>query len=156
MAKKILLNTRPEPTHYTLIGISCHLKDYRLSYLLNRQLDLNLVKLDDFRDFSLYFCRDEDRMNSYFLLGNRGQETVLLPELKQTDYLLLLEGHVRKPQKEKLLEKIRSIQHVLTTFEVRFETIRNYETILNDLVIHFMNILKETKTRYAPLKKQED
>lgn len=156
MAKKIFLNTRPEPALFTLIGISCHLKDFRLSFLLNRQLELDLVKMDDFRDFSFYFCRDDDRMNSYFLLGNRGQESILMPELKQTDYFLLLEGHVRKSQKEKLLDKIRSTQNVLTAFEVRFETIRNYSTMLSDLELHFMNILKESRIKYSPLKKQEE
>jgi hypothetical protein len=151
MARKVVLETRPDPILFTLIGISCHLKDYRLSYHLNLSLDLSFVKMEDFREFSFYFCRDEDRFNAYYLLGNRGQESVLLPDLKQTDFLLLVEGPFKKPQKDFLLSKIKGIQTVLTAFEVRPETIREYTLVLNDLELHLMNIMKETKIKYSPL-----
>ncbi len=153
MAKKVLLDNRAEPGLFTLFGISCHLKDYRLSYHLNLGLELGFVKLDDFRGFSFYFFRDEDSFISYYLLGNRGQEAILLPDLKQTDFLLLLEGPVKKLQKDYLLAGIKEIPNVLTAFEVRFETIRNYASMLNDLELHFMNIMKETKPKYSPIKK---
>jgi hypothetical protein len=163
MAKKILLDTRSEPARYSLFGISCHLKDYRLSFLLNQKLELALIKMDDFTMiagqgkvpdiFSFYFCRDEDHYNAYYLVSNRGQEGVLLPDLKQTDYLLLVEGPFKKNQSDKLLDVIRSIPNVLTAFGIRFETIRNYESFLTDLELHFMNIVKESKVKYSPSKK---
>lgn len=153
MAKKILLETRSEPALYTLFGISCHLRDYHLIFLLNEALNLAFVKMDDFLGYSFYYCRDEDCFNAYHLLGNRGDESFLIPELKQTDFLLLAEGPFKKTQKERLLEKIRNIQSVLTSFEIRFETIKNYETILNELEIHFMKINKESKITYSPVKK---
>ena len=153
MAKKILLETRSEPVLYTLFGISCHLRDYHLIFLLNEKLNLEFVKMDDFLGYSFYFCRDEDCLNAYYLLGNRGEESIMLPELKQTDFLLLVEGPYKKNQKDRLLEHIRSTQSVLTSFEIRFETIKNYETILNDLEIHIMEINKELKVKYSPFKK---
>jgi hypothetical protein len=153
MAKKIFLETRTEPSLFTLFGISCHLKDYRLSYYLNNRLELSFVKMEDFLGFSFYYCRDEDSFNYYYLLGNRSQDSILLPDLKQTDFLLLVEGPCKKTQKERLLEKIRGIQNVLTAFEVRFETIKNYNVILTDLELHLMNILKDQKIKYSPLKK---
>ena len=154
MAKKILLKSRSEPALYTLFGISCHLRDYHLVFLLNEQLELAFVKKDDFLGcYSLYFYRDEDCYNAYYLLGNRGEDTTLLPELKQTDFLLLVEGPFKKNQKESLLANIKGIQSVLAVFEIRFATIRNYESILNDLEIHFMNINKELKVTYSPSKR---
>ena len=106
--------------------------------------------------YSFYFCRDEDRYNAYYLLGNRGQDAILFPGLKQTDFILLVEGPFKKTQKDKLLENIRCIQNVLTAFEIRFETIKNHETVLNDLEIHLMNICRESKVKYSPSKKQEE
>jgi hypothetical protein len=163
MARKISLETRSEPALYTLFGISCHLKDYRLSFLINKVLELDLVKVDDLRAvmdprrdpdlFPVYFCRDEDHFNSYHLVGNRGEDAILLPELKQTDFLLLVEGPFKKTQKDHLLSSVRAIQNVLTAFEIRFETIKNYETFLTDLEIHFMNINRESKSKYSPVKK---
>ncbi len=155
MAKKILLETRSEPALYTLVGISCHLRDYHLTYLLNENLDLGFVKENDFQGYPFFFCRDENCFNAYYLLGNRGQESILLPEMKQTDYLLLIEGPFKKIQKDKLLKKIRSIDNILMSFEIKIEIIKNFETILNDLEIHFMNIHKVSKTKYSSTKNQE-
>lgn len=163
MPRKINLETRSEPALYTLFGISCHLKDYRLSFLLNQVLDLGFVKMEDFRlvvppgkeagGFSFYYGSDEDHFNYYYLLANRGELSVLLPELKQTDFLLLLEGPFKKAQKDHLLATLKSIPSVLTAFEIRFETIKNPETFLTDLEIHFMNITRDSKIKYSPLKK---
>ncbi|MCX6268817.1 MAG: IPExxxVDY family protein [Bacteroidetes bacterium] len=136
-----------------LLTFDCHLKDYKLSYLLNKKLELEFVKMEDFRSSSFYFCRDDDRFNAYYLLGNRGQEAILLPDLKQTDFILLVAGPFKKIQKDRLLEKIKDIQHVLTAFEVRFETIKNFEQLLTDIEIHLMNILMEKKSKYSPSKK---
>jgi hypothetical protein len=152
MARKVMLETRAGQALYTLFGISCHLKDYRLSFHINNALDLQLVKLDDFREFSLYLSRDEDYFNIYYLIGNRAPEAILVPDLKQTDFLLLVEGPFKKAQKDKLLAGIRSIQNVLTAFEVKFETIRNYGVLLTDLELHMMEIQKESKVKYSPPK----
>jgi len=153
MAKKILLETRSESALYTLIGISCHLRDYQLTYLLNLKLDLSFTKEEDFRDYSFFFCRDENCFNAYYLLGNRGQESILLPEMKQTDYLLLIEGPFKKFQSDRLLKNIQGIDSVLTAFEVKIDVIKNFETMLNDLEIHFMNIHKELKAKFSQPKK---
>jgi hypothetical protein len=153
MAKKVFLENRSEPSRYTLFGISCHFKDYVLSYHVNIALHFELVKMDDLQGFSYYACRDEDHFNVYHLLGNRGQEAILLPDLKQTDFLLLLEGPVKKARKDKILASIKGIQSVLTAFEVRPETIKNYNQVLIDLELHQINIQKELKTKYSPVKK---
>src|SRR5512138_3363650 len=89
MAKRILLEVRSEPAWFTLTGISCHLKDYRISYLLNEQLRFCLTKLEDvpltpegFKEtafFSLYRHRDPDQCNTDYLVGNRNPEHLLLP-----------------------------------------------------------------------------
>ncbi|HNW74342.1 MAG TPA: IPExxxVDY family protein [Bacteroidales bacterium] len=153
MAKKVLQSAESGSLHYTLFGISCHLKDFRLSYLLNKQLGMDFSKKDDFREFSFYLYADEDHFNTYFLLSNRGPEKVMIPELKQTDYLMLVEGPCKKKQKEWLLENIRAIPNVLTAFEIRFETIKNHPSLLDDLELHFIEINKELKIKYSPVKK---
>lgn len=153
MAKKLLKAAEPDLTHFTLFGISCHLKDYRLSFLLNKHLHLEFSKLDDFRDFSFYSADDEDNFNRYFLLSNRNTETVLIPELKQTDFVMLVEGPYKKKQKDWLLENIKTIPNVLTSFEIRFETIKDHSNLLHDIELHFINITKNLKVKFSPSKK---
>jgi len=159
MAKKFNIETRSEPALFTLIGISCHIKDYRLSFLLNQALELGFGKMEDLvvtpapakdpDSFSFYFCRDEDRFNTYYLLSNRGQESLLVGELKQADFLLLVEGPFKKGQLDALVASVRKIPQVLTCFEIRFSTIRNFENLLTDLELHLMNINRESRIRYS-------
>ena len=158
MSKKIFLEIRSEPAIFTLIGISCHLKDYRISFLLNKHLGLDFLKMEDLKitltdkkdpaEFSLYNYYDEDYFNRYYLICNRSQEYVLAPEIKQVDFLLIVEGEFKKAQKDRLIKSIRSIPNVLTAYEIKFAEIKNYETLLNDMEMHLMNIIKEKKIKH--------
>lgn len=158
MAKKLMLETRSEPAFYTLIGISGPLRDYRLSYLLNHSLEFNLKKLDDFsyvlpgkkepEVFSLFYYRDEDQPNSYYLVSNKNDENYLLPEMRQMDFLLIIEGAFKKSRKDILLKNIRDTKNVLAAYEIRFNELKNFENILIDLELHMTNILKPSKTKF--------
>lgn len=158
MSKKIYLNVRSEPAVFTLLGISCHVKDYRISFLLNKHLGYDFQKMEDLKitlaskkdpaEFSLYYYHDEDYFNKYYLLANRSQDLVMAPEIKQVDFLLLIEGEFRKAQKDLLIKSIREIPNVLTAYEVKFAEIKNYETLLNDMEMHFVKISKENKVKY--------
>lgn len=162
MSKKILLDIRSEPAIFTLIGISCHMKDYRISYLLNKQLGSDFLKMEDLKvalnnkkepaEFSLYHYLDEDYFNTYYLLANRSQDYVLAPEIKQVDFLLIVEGELRKAKKDRLIKCIRNIPNVLTAYEIKFAEIKNYETLLNDMEMHFIRIKKGNKIRYEQKK----
>jgi hypothetical protein len=155
MAKKILLRTRSEPTFYTLIGVSCHLMDYRLSHLLNKELGFNFRKEDDLKinvsaikqavPFSFYTYKDEDQRNSYNLISNFSQDVILVPEFKHTDFIMLIEGDLKKNKKDALLKAIRSVQKVVTAFEIKVTDIKNPETFLTDIEMHLIEIRKETK-----------
>lgn len=163
MAKKIYLETRSEAAFYTLIGISCHYKDYRLSFLLNHYLDFNLSRLDDLSvlsagrkepaDFSFYFYKDEDQRNTFFLVSNRSLEYVLVPETKQLDFLLIIEGEFNRNRKDAVLKSIRSIPSVLAAYELKLSEIKNYETLLTDIELHMMNVIKTSRNTFkTPLK----
>jgi len=143
MAKKILLESRSEPSCFTLSGISCHLQDYRLSFLLNQNLHAGFKKLDDFPGaFSLYYYTDEECRNSFYLLSNRSEGMILFPELKQTDFIMLVDGPFKKARLDRMLKTIRAIPNVLTAFEIQVGSLKNFPGFLADLEIHLMNIKK--------------
>jgi hypothetical protein len=166
MAKKVHLESRDSSVFFTLIGISCHLKDYRLSYLLNSHLPAEFTRMDDLlmtpsaqkerSSFSFYQFKDEDHFNTFSLLANRNQEAILVPEMKQTDFLLIIEGECKKPRKENLLKKIREVPNVLTCYEIKFSEIKNCETLLTDLELHVMNLMKDKKQRFIPSKQKKE
>ena len=155
MAKKILLKTRSEPAFYTLIGVSCHLMDYRLIHLLNKELGFNFSKEDDLKfnvsllkqavPFSCYTYKDEDQRNSYNLIANFSQDVVLVPEFKHIDFIILIEGDLKKNKKDALLKAIRSVPKVLTAFEIKVTDLKNPETFLTDIEMHLIDIHKDIK-----------
>jgi hypothetical protein len=160
MAKKIFLDTRSEAAYFTLVGISCHLADYRLLFAFNQELEFNFTKEKDFVPaatgtgepslFSFYIYRDEDQRNTYYLLANRGKESTLLPAFRQVDYLLIIEGPLQKARKEALLSKIRTVPKVLMASELKFSGVKNHESLLTDLEMHIMDIFRDTKQKFYP------
>ena len=150
MAKKILLDIHSSPAWYTLEGISCHLRDYRLSYLLNEHLGFRLVRLDDLPylpagarepvPFSLYRWRDEEHFNTYYLVANRADEALLAPKVRQADFLLLIEGPFKKKQEEELLSALQKVPNILLAFPVSFATVKNHENLLTDLELHLNDL----------------
>jgi len=160
MSKKIFSDIRSAPAFYTLIGISCHMKDYRISFLFNKYLGTEFHKLEDLKitlnnkndpaEFSLYYYYDEDYFNAYYLMENRSMEFILVPEIKQVDFLLIVDGVFKKSRKDRLIKSIREIPNVLTAYEIDFTGIKNHETLLNDVEMHFLNVTKENKINYQP------
>lgn len=150
MAKRILLEIHSSPSWYSMAGISCHLRDYRLSYMLNQHLGFRLVRMDDLpflqpgakepAPFTLFRWIDEERQNTYYLLANRSDEALLLQKVKQADFILLVEGPFSKKQEEDLLSRLRSVPNVLTAFSIPFSSVKNYEAILTDLEMHLSEI----------------
>jgi hypothetical protein len=148
MAKKIMLESRAEASYFTIAGISCHLPDYRLSFMVNQNLPASFRRMDDFGgSYSLFFYRDDECRNSYYLISNRSEEKALFPELKQTDFIMLVEGPFKKVQLDRLLKTIRTIPNVLTSFEIKAESLRNFSGFLSDLELHFMNINRDIKPK---------
>jgi len=156
MAKKILLDIHSEPTYYTLIGIACHLRDYRLSYNLNKKLESGFAREQDLSvpipgkqgsaGFSFFYYKDEDHRNTYCLIANRSESLILVPEMKQLDFLFLIEGEFKKNRKDHLIRCIGSIPNILTTVEVKLTDIKNYENFLTDVELHLINVIKRKRS----------
>lgn len=150
MAKKILLQIHSEPTYYSLFGISSTLRDYKLAFRFNKDAEMNMEKKDDFIPFgfptdvkggcSLYYWRDEDHFNSFYFLSNRREGFWIFPEIKQADFLLLVEGPFTRRQTDQLLKKLRTIPNVQTVFEIKLASLKNYGQVLNDMELHMMKI----------------
>ncbi|MCX6249631.1 MAG: IPExxxVDY family protein [Bacteroidetes bacterium] len=155
MAKKVLLDIHSEPTYYTLIGLACHLRDYRLSYHLNKKLEFSFVKEQElcitlpgkqgYAGFSFFYYKDEDHQNAYCLIANRSESLILVPEMKQLDFVLLVEGEFKKNRKDGLIRCISTIPNVLTAFEIKLTDVKNYENILTDIELHLINVIKRKR-----------
>jgi len=125
---------------FTLIGISCHEKDYRICWGLNKQLQINLSKDDKDLEVllknntwhsrhSLYNFFHPDNDNEFHLLGNRSSIGHLIPEQAHADYLLMITEN-EPIDMQHTLQKIREIPFVLTAFQINVMQLKSKENLL--------------------------
>ncbi|HET6245461.1 MAG: IPExxxVDY family protein [Bacteroidetes bacterium] len=123
---------------FILIGISCHARDYKFCWMVNKSLDLNFARQDSLSlktknmtcEFAHYTFFDEDKHLEYTLLSNKGANGFLLPEQKQADYLLKIEGGFSAFQATELINKIRNIEAVLTAFNIDIENLKSRQNLI--------------------------
>lgn len=140
---------------YFLVGIHSTMEDYRLAYLLNLHLQLNLyrsnydidLKNDD-KDafFSLYEFTHNATENYWFLISNHHKNniegnnlslfsesqtvTYLLPERKKVDYFLKLEGDFSSNTINNIIDKINKIPQVITSYSIDTNKLKSKESLI--------------------------
>lgn len=127
---------------FVLIGIISAARDFKLAWLLNQILEINLSKINDL-DYHLSkndtflisnFIYETD-FSIFRLIKNRAVEffnikkPYLLPELKSYDYFVLLNGEFAAYYPEYIL-KIRDIPDIQLVKQVDYEALPSKENLL--------------------------
>lgn len=158
MPKKFKLDIAFE-NEMVLIGISSHLKDYRLVWFLNKQLGFKFIKTEDFTyltnkpkkelKFSCYYYNDVTNYSIYYFLSNISlhENNNLINEQKQADYLMFCERPDQNKNTKLLIADIKKTPNVLTAFEINQADIKFINNIISDLELHIINIEKTEKER---------
>ena len=124
--KKQLLQFEIE-LDFALVGISCHLKDYRFVWLLNKALRSNFIKTKQFclHDSDCRFSQFEYSMelSTAYIFANRSATGYLVNAKPQVDYWLKLEEPDNK-RLHKWAEEIRTIPQVLVAYEEGVEKVK--------------------------------
>jgi hypothetical protein len=125
---------------FTLVGISCHEKDYRIAWALNNKLKTELKKTEDLKIelkkntsptlFPFYEYIDEEAFREYFLIGNRGGKGMLIPEQKQVDYFLMIRGSYTDADKNNLLKQLKDINIVLAAYDIDANQLDSKQNLL--------------------------
>lgn len=125
---------------FILTGISCHEKPYRLCWAINRglMLDLELTaplsialrKGDPESKFQLYMHENTENDTACFLVTNRGDRGLLIPEQHQADYFFIAKGPFGKADEERMLNGIRSLPFVLLTFPLVPAELKSRQNLL--------------------------
>jgi hypothetical protein len=139
MAKKKQLLKLDYDYDFSLYGILCQLKDYRLCHEINQALRIDLKKIDNLdillgrqkekSEFSLYCYQPGDEKFLY-VISNRSTRGYLLPEQYQVDYLLMLKGAFRDTEKETIKSLIKSSKIVLGIYEIPLNNLKSKENLI--------------------------
>jgi len=127
MAKKLLRVSLD--TTFSLFGISCHLKDFRFAWTINRHLQLDFKKSNPYikekkQEFSQYVYQLD--LETIYLFANKSQSGFIITKMKHVDYWILFENILDKKAKQQFLNKIRGIECVLTAFEEENRQIKEH------------------------------
>lgn len=132
-----------EPTFdFELLGIVSPIREYRMAWLVNQELELNLVKADD---LELEFLNAEKlEIAQYFLslphgfiqllknkaLNSSQQLAYLIPELKNLDYFLLVQDETEQLDLSNFMEKLSRNPLVQSIVRIDISKLKSKENLL--------------------------
>ncbi|WP_422106476.1 IPExxxVDY family protein [Winogradskyella sp.] len=142
---------------YKLIAIHCGLQDYRLAYLLNQSLGLNLKRKSDDLDFeylkssySIFEWNNASQYVTWNLVSNvckkeedslystglfQSNEKVLktfnlVPEYKKVDYFIKISDEIQNINDKLILNKLQSIPQIITSYSVNPSQIKSKDHLI--------------------------
>ncbi|HWL00301.1 MAG TPA: IPExxxVDY family protein [Parapedobacter sp.] len=126
---------------FVLIAITSSLRDYRLCYFINKATGLSMNKIADYEigvpppvkqaSFSRYADVDEITETEYYLLANRGLDGgILVPEMRHSDYFLIIRNFIDDEDLAALVDNIVEIAEVVAASEISPQKLKSKENLI--------------------------
>lgn len=143
---------------FSLIAIHCRLEDYRLAYLLNKHLNINLLRKRQDLDYkyfaasySIYEWEDKKQMITWNLVSNvckkeedslqssgslfNVQQTILktyhlLPEFKKVDFFIKITSDDEHEDERQLITTLQGIPQLITCYGVNTDRIKSKDNLI--------------------------
>lgn len=140
---------------YSLIGIHTTLEDYKLAYLLNKQLKTSFKKANfnlDFENkknnasFSIFEYTNIKYDFELFLISNSIKEekkstlsglplftetkTYLIPEKKNIDFFIKISGDIQYEFITEAIKKIKEVNQVITSYQIDKNTLKSKDSLI--------------------------
>ena len=128
---------------FSLYGIVSPAKDYRLAWLINKQLGLHLKKEED---IELSFLNEKKLVISNYLfatqhaqlrlLKNRSEErpdgklAFLIPELRRFDFLVMKNGSIDDLDDQKWLQQMQKIKEIQYFVPLEIDKLKSRENLI--------------------------
>jgi hypothetical protein len=132
-----------EPTFdFELLGLVSPIREYRMAWLINQEMDLNLVKADD---LELEFLNTPKlEISQYFLslphgfiqllknkaLNSSQQLAYLIPELKNLDYFLLIQDETEQMQLSTFIDQLAKNPLIQSIVRIDISKLKSKENLL--------------------------
>lgn len=157
------MTTKKKTLHVTpfddlcIIGISTHMKDYKMAWHLNEALRLDLKKLTGFRltpndpiEHSFYYFDEGENLNVFNLLKTQteGQRIVLFQV--PTDFLLIIRNPVPEKRRIDIISITRKIPEVQHAYIIDIIKNKQLDPLLELIEFHEFNMIREQSSRKGP------
>ena len=121
--RKLVLEYAPD---FKAFGLFAALKGYRLCWLLNKDLGLDLKRMPEFLytpykaveaiSFPVFFYKNPALLLQYFLLVNKTTQGVLVEQPKNMDFLFLVRNPVDHGHADEVVRYMKQIPNVQAVF----------------------------------------
>ncbi len=134
---RLKLDIEADP-EVNVIGISSHVRDHRLCWSINRTLGMELTRrrqgiaeMQNGRtaEFSAFDQFDDEAQANCTLVNNHSTEGVLLRDLRQADFFLVVDHEWNEPV-DHLLSRLRQAEFVLAAFPISFAQLKEGHKLL--------------------------
>jgi len=139
MAKRQTLHTEID-LHIKLMGICSQEFDYKLCFMINKELNIDLLRIEDIEIFfpklnikgsyATYHYEDEEMMLDYKLVANYHPAGNLIPEAEKYDYLLIMSGEVDYIEETTIKKALRNIESVIFTSEINVKELKSKNNLI--------------------------
>jgi hypothetical protein len=145
MEKKYKLDVETKP-EFVVFSINSTLKDYKLIFNLNKITGVKFRRIRDYikqnnisENEILYpVYHHADSFKSYTLVSAKSDENRLFPFLKQTDYLLLVNGNHPPESLKNFINQVKKTPNIIIVFEIKPEGNTQLVSFLNDMELHLI------------------
>jgi len=155
---KLILDDFFDEVLYTLIGVHCTIEDYRLAYLLNKKLEINLIRKPvdlDYKNtkstYSIFEWEDKKQLITWSLVSNickiEGIKQVsynslfdnpekitktfnLIPEYKRVNYFLKIDYGYNSNKEKQVLDSIMNIPQIATAYSINPNQLKSKENLI--------------------------
>ncbi|MFD0990407.1 IPExxxVDY family protein [Mariniflexile jejuense] len=155
---KLILESVFDEVDCTLIAIHSAIEDYRLTYLLNKQLGTNLTRKIPDLDFSagkstysIFEWEDTMNLTTWNLVSNICKTeinkpqiinslfdteekiiktTYLVPEHKAVNYFLKIDSEFNLTKEKHILNKILQLHQVITAFSIDINQLKSKDNLI--------------------------
>jgi len=155
---KLVLDDVFDEVVCTLIAIHCSLEDYRLAYLLNKHLDIALIRKPSDLDYdkgqstySIFEWEDDKQLTTWGLVSNvcktesyqqinykslfENQEKItktthLIPEYKRVNYFLKIDTAFNLSKEKYIVNSILKIPQIATAYSIDSSQLKSKDNLI--------------------------
>jgi hypothetical protein len=123
-----------------LIALISPLRDYRLCYHINKELNTDFRKTADYclplfagaepMQFSQYVYNIVASETEFYIIANHGTTGCLIPELSKTNYFLLIKNHFDQEDLDDVLQRLKNIAFIESVKQIDPKAIKSHENLL--------------------------
>ncbi|MFZ4398727.1 MAG: IPExxxVDY family protein [Bacteroidales bacterium] len=142
---------------FTIIGIACHIPEYRVVHFLNKISNFSFIRYNDLmvykknnedpQGFAFYYFDDIENCATYHLISNRGSDGIMINEWKQIDFLLIASISNQNIKFKSIVTEIKKVPNVLAVSQMLPTKKIEIDNLLTDLELHINEIRKKEKEK---------